>query len=203
MLAHTEGVTLEGTEDADYLYGNVTNDMLSGLGGDDSLNGGAGHDILLGGSGADQLTGSTGNDLLDGGTDADVMIGGSGNDMYMVDNVGDAVTEQAGQGTDTVQSSIDYTLGANLENLTLTGSASINGTGNSLNNILIGNGAANVLTGGVGNDIYVVGVGDTVIETECGDRHHQVRYQLDTGSESRESCIDGDCCSRWDRQQSG
>ncbi len=164
MLAHTEGVTLEGTEDQDFLYGNVTDDMLSGLGGDDILNGGPGHDTLLGGSGADQLTGSTGNDLLDGGTDADVMIGGSGNDIYVVDNVDDAVTEQAGQGTDAVQSSIDYTLGANLETLALTGSASINGTGNSLNNTLTGNSAANILSGGMGNDIYVVGTGDSVIE---------------------------------------
>ena len=164
MLAHTEGVTLEGTEDQDFLYGNVTNDVLSGLGGDDVLSGGAGHDTLFGGAGADQLTGSAGNDLLDGGTDVDVMNGGSGNDIYMVDNIGDAVTEQAVQGTDTVQSSIAYALGANLENLTLTGSASINGTGNSLNNTLTGNSGANVLSGGTGNDTYVVDTGDSVIE---------------------------------------
>ena len=164
MLAHTEGVTLEGTEDSETLSGNVTDDTLSGLGGDDILNGGAGHDSLHGGSGSDQLNGSAGNDVLDGGIDADVMSGGSGNDIYVVDNVGDTVTEQTGQGTDTVQSNISYTLGANLENLTLTGNAAINGTGNSLNNTLVGNSAANVLSGGTGNDIYILDAGDSVIE---------------------------------------
>ena len=146
MLAHTEGVNLVGTEDTDYFYGNVTNDTLLGLGGDDTLSGGAG------------------NDSLDGGTGADLMTGGAGNDLYMVDNLGDVVTEQAGQGADTVQTSLTYTLGANLENLTLTGELAINGTGNSLNNVLIGNSAVNVLTGGAGNDTYVVGLGDIIVE---------------------------------------
>jgi Ca2+-binding RTX toxin-like protein len=147
MLAHTEGVNLVGTEDTDYFYGNVTNDTLFGRGGDDILSGGAG------------------NDTLDGGTGADRMSGGTGNDLFVVDNLGDVVTEQFGQGTDTVQSNLTYVLGANLENLTLTGSAAINGTGNSLNNVLIGNSAANVLSGGAGNDTYVVGSGDTVVES--------------------------------------
>jgi Ca2+-binding RTX toxin-like protein len=168
MLAHTEGVNLEGTEDSDYLYGNVTNDILSGLSGDDSLNGGAGHDTLLGGAGADELNGGTGNDTLDGGLGADTMVGGSGNDLYVVDDIGDAVAEQPGQGTDTVQSSITYSLGTNMEHLTLTGSSVINGTGNAGNNILTGNSAANVLTGGAGNDTYVVGLGDTVVEQTGG-----------------------------------
>lgn len=146
MLARVEGVDLVGTEDLDYLYGNVTNDTLSGLGGDDTLYGGAG------------------NDRLDGGTGADTMVGGSGNDVYLVEGIGDGVTEQAGQGTDTVQSSITYALGANVENLTLIGNAAINGTGNSLGNVLTGNGAVNALSGGAGNDTYVVGAGDTIVE---------------------------------------
>ncbi len=146
MLAHTEGVMLVGTEDTDYFYGNVTNDTLLGLGGDDILSGGAG------------------NDTLDGGTGADRMTGGSGNDLFMVDHINDIVIESAGQGADTVYSSLTYALGSNLENLTLTGSADINGTGNSLNNILTGNSAVNILTGGAGNDTYVVGLGDTVVE---------------------------------------
>ncbi len=146
MLTHTEGINLVGTEDTDYFYGSVMNDTLLGLSGDDILSGGAG------------------NDTLDGGTGADSMTGGAGNDLFVVDNVSDVVTEQAGQGADTVQSSLTYALGANLENLTLTGSAAINGTGNALSNVLIGNSAANVLSGGAGNDTYVVGVGDTVVE---------------------------------------
>ena len=168
MLARVEGVNLDGTEEVDYLSGNVTNDILSGLGGDDSLYGGAANDALLGGAGADWLDGGTGNDTLDGGTGADTMIGGAGNDLYVVDGIGDTVMEQAGQGTDTVQNSLTYTLGANVENLTLTGSAAINGTGNALNNTLIGNWAANVLTGGSGNDTYIVGEGDSVIEASSG-----------------------------------
>ena len=78
------------------------------------------------------------------------MIGGIGNDTYVVDNAGDVVTENANEGTDTVQSAVTYTLGANVENLTLTGAAAINGTGNALDNVLTGNSANNVLTGGAG-----------------------------------------------------
>lgn len=164
MLARVDGVNVTGTEEGEYLGGNVTNDTLSGLGGDDNLNGGDGNDILSGGEGNDLLEGQAGNDTLDGGTGIDTMIGGSGNDLYVVDTVGDSVSELSGQGTDTVESSISYTLGANVENLTLTGSAAINGTGNSLNNTLTGNSAANTLTGGAGNDTYIVGAGDTIVE---------------------------------------
>ncbi|MFO0773688.1 MAG: calcium-binding protein [Nitrospiraceae bacterium] len=146
MAARVQGVMLNGTDEADYLSGNVTDDSLVGNGGDDVLYGWAG------------------NDLLDGGIGADTMQGGAGNDIYVVDQVGDVVTELSGQGTDTVQASLTYTLGANVENLTLIGTAAINGTGNALNNVLAGNSAANVLTGGAGNDTYVVGIGDTVVE---------------------------------------
>ncbi len=112
-----------------------------------------------------RLSGNAGANVLDGGTGADTMIGYSGDDTYIVDHAEDVVEEEPSEGIDTVQSSLTYTLGADIENLRLTGTIAINGTGNRLNNILVGNNAANVLAGGVGNDTYVVGAGDTVNES--------------------------------------
>ena len=87
------------------------------------------------------------------------MIGGAGNDTYIVDNAGDVVTEAADNGTDTVQSSVSFNLGANVENLTLTGNANVNGGGNGDANVITGNTGDNVLTGGGGNDALVGGGG--------------------------------------------
>ncbi len=143
---------------------NLTSPVITGTEGPDSLIGTSGDDRLVGLAGDDQLTGLAGNDLLDGGTGADELTGGFGNDEYIVDDSRDAVTELTDEGIDTVQSSVTRTLEANIENLTLTGSAAINGTGNTLDNVLIGNSGANVLTGRGGNDTYIVGAGDTVIE---------------------------------------
>jgi len=84
-----------------------------------------------------------------------------------VDNASDVVMENANEGADTVQSSVAYTLGANVENLTLTGTSAINGTGNASNNALTGNSANNVLTGLAGNDTYLYNRGggqDTVVD---------------------------------------
>ncbi|WP_165349712.1 calcium-binding protein [Methylibium sp. Pch-M] len=113
---------------------------------------------------ANVLAGNTAANTLDGGTGADTLVGGAGNDSYVVDNTADVVTELTAGGTDGVSSSVTYTLSANVENLTLTGSTVINGTGNASDNVLAGNSAANVLSGGTGNDTYVVGTGDTVTE---------------------------------------
>ena len=111
------------------------------------------------------LTGNSATNVLDGGTGVDAMSGGAGDDSYLVDNTSDTVTEAAGAGTDTVRSSVTYTVSANVENLTLTGTATINGTGNGIDNTLTGNSAANTLTSGAGNDTYVVRAGDTVVES--------------------------------------
>ncbi|MFM6407115.1 MAG: Calx-beta domain-containing protein, partial [Microcystis sp.] len=96
--------------------------------------------------------GTSGNNILNGTTDADVLMGLAGNDTYTVDNTGDIVIENLNEGTDTVQDSISYTLTDNVENLTITGTANLNGTGNNLNNILTGNSGNNILTGLAGND---------------------------------------------------
>ena len=117
------------------------------------------------------LAGNSGNNVLDGQTGADTLVGGAGDDAYLVDNAGDVVTEAVNEGMDTVQSSVTYTLGANVENLTLTGAGAINGTGNALNNALTGNGAANVLDGGTGDDTVLGGAGnDTLLGGTGNDR---------------------------------
>jgi Ca2+-binding RTX toxin-like protein len=120
---------------------------------------------ITGTSGNNTLTGGSGNDTIDGLGGADNMSGGLGNDTYFVDNTGDQVNEAVGAGIDTVHSSITYTLGQNVENLTLTGTGNRNGTGNALDNVLTGNSGNNTLTGGGGHDTYYVGNGDSVNES--------------------------------------
>jgi Ca2+-binding RTX toxin-like protein len=106
---------------------------------------------------------------LNGGAGADTLAGGVGNDTYAVDNLGDVVTENLNEGTDRVNASLSWTLGANLENLTLTGTAAINGVGNERNNQLTGNGASNVLTGGMGNDTLNGGAGADILDGGNGN----------------------------------
>jgi clostripain len=126
--------------------------------------GGSQADILKGGSKADSITGGDGNDTLDGGAGIDTLIGGLGNDIYQVDTTTDIITELAAQGTDTIQSSVTFSLAAltNVENLTLTGTTAINGTGNTANNIITGNSAANTLNGGTGIDTLIGGLGNDI-----------------------------------------
>ncbi|MEO6745638.1 MAG: calcium-binding protein [Caldimonas sp.] len=136
---------------------------------------------------ANTLLGNAGANRLDGLGGADAMAGGAGDDVFVVESAGDTVSEALGEGTDSVESTVTFTLGANVENLTLFGSAKINGTGNDLGNVLVGNSAVNVLTsyggndrldggggadsmtGGADNDTYVVdNASDKTIEVSGG-----------------------------------
>ena len=118
---------------------------------------------------ANVITGNAGNNVLNGGAGADTMIGGAGNDTYVVDNTNDVVIENAGAGTDNVQSTASsYTLATNVENLTLTGNGSNNGTGNSGNNTITGNSGSNVLDGAAGADMLVGGQGRDVMTGGVG-----------------------------------
>lgn len=135
--------------------------MLYGEAGADSLHGGQGHDTLYGGIGNDTLIGGLGNDVLNGG---------QGNDRYVVDG-GDIVTERADQGVDTVISAGIWTLGANVENLILTGFASVNGWGNALDNAIEGNAGNNLLSGGRGNDMLHGNLGNDTLRGGPGEDH--------------------------------
>ncbi|HSH96827.1 MAG: calcium-binding protein [Methylophilaceae bacterium] len=125
---------------------------------------------LIGSSNSDVLTGNAGNNLLDGQASADTLTGGAGDDTYIVDDLGDVVIENASEGIDTIKASISYTLGDYVENLTLTGSTTINATGNALSNIIQGNAANNIIVGNGGNDTLIGGAGDdTYIVDDLGD----------------------------------
>ena len=146
------------------VYGHAGDDLLRGGSAADRLVGGLGNDRLEGDAGNDTLTGDAGDDHLDGGLGSDSLRGGSGNDTYMV-GAGDSVFESLGEGFDTVQASADHQLGANVENLTLGGTATA-GTGNGLANVITGNGADNRLDGKGGDDRLNGGGGNDILAAD-------------------------------------
>ncbi len=152
------------------------------------LQGDIGQDILIGRAGNDQLQGGAGNDYLNGGLGADQMQGGIGDDIYIVNDIGDTVNEGNNGGIDEVRSSIDWTLGNNVENLRLLGNASnnINGTGNALDNRIIGNNGDNILAGGLGNDTINGRNGTDTINWNTGDGRDVVvgGATADTGTDT-------------------
>jgi trimeric autotransporter adhesin len=165
ILIGTAAINATGRTDDDVLSGNTAANVLTGLAGDD---------ILFGGAGNDTLDGGEGNDFLIGGAGNDSMIGGNGSDTYTVDAIGDIVVEGVGLSgdQDTIQSSITLnltTFAANVESLSLTGSAAINGTGTNGDNFILGNSAANILTGLGGNDSFQAGDGNDTIDGGVGN----------------------------------
>ncbi|MDD1448344.1 hypothetical protein MEN98_19955, partial [Dolichospermum sp. ST_sed8] len=140
---------------------------------------------INGGDGNDTLNGGAGNDTLDGGAGTDTLIGGLGDDIYIVDSTTDTITENANEGTDTIQSSVSYSIAAktNIENLTLTGTAAINGTGNAANNVITGNSANNTLNGGAGNDTLIGGTGNDALIGGTGNDIYIVDSTTDTITE--------------------
>ncbi|NLC70239.1 MAG: hypothetical protein GX751_02640 [Desulfuromonadaceae bacterium] len=176
-LAGDDDVDARGGDDL--IDGGDGNDILNGGDGSDTLYGDAGHDQLFGGEEADFVEGGDGNDLLNGGEGEDFLSGGLGDDTYWVDQSGDEVTELADEGMDTVVAGLDYTLGDHVENLQLAENASaLNGSGNLLNNCIVGNsldnhlkglGGADTLIGGGGNDILDGGTGDDTLTGGSGN----------------------------------
>jgi trimeric autotransporter adhesin len=164
-----EGVDLIQSSITYSLGINVENLLLAGSA---AINGtgNAGDNAITGNAGVNTLTGGPGNDLMDGGAGADMLKGGAGNDVYVIDNAAEVITELVSEGTDVAKASVTYTIGANVEYLTLTGTAAINGTGNALNNVIVGNSAGNTLSGGAGADTMAGGTGnDTYVVDNASD----------------------------------
>lgn len=179
---------VDGSAFDDSMIGSEAANVLRGGGGNDQLLGEVGNDTLEGGTGRDQLYGGDGNDILDGGAGGDKMWGGTGNDTYTIDNIEDRVDEADDggippDGIDTVKSSYSVSLSnttifkGDIENLTLTGSGNLNGSGNGLDNVVKGNTGANRLDGRAGDDTLAGGFGnDTLVGGDGNDS-----FVFDTG----------------------
>lgn len=167
----SEADRIFGLGGADHLFGYAGDDYIRGdegllfpdAHGDDNIDGGAGNDRLYGDGGNDRIVGGPGDDFLDGGTGNDFMDGGWGSDTYVVDSARDVTVEFEGTtGTDTVYSSVNWTLSHGFENLVLVGTT-LQGFGNAQDNTLIGNEAANYLNGLNGNDTLYGGDGNDLL----------------------------------------
>lgn len=183
----TGNLTVSDVFDISVTVANLTRNGTSGA---DNIMGAGGNDTLNGAAGNDTLQGFAGNDVLDGGAGNDSMVGGMGDDRYVVDSGSDVIVEAVGEGIDLVQSSVTYSLGANIENLTLTLSNAINGTGNALDNVITGNGAANTLSGGAGNDTLVGGAGNDTLIGGAGNDTYIIDVATDVITEVANEGVD-------------
>ncbi len=174
---NVENLHLQGSEDLDGTGNELNNE-------------------LIGNTGDNVLHGVAGNNYIDGRGGANIMIGGTGDDTYVVRSDEDVVIEQPGEGNDTVHSYIDYVLPENVNNLTLMGSDDLEGTGNTLDNVIVGNtgdnvlngvegdnyidgrAGANIMIGGAGDDIYVVNSEDDVVIEQPGEGHDTIRSSV-------------------------
>jgi Ca2+-binding RTX toxin-like protein len=168
-IKNIENVT--GGSGNDVLAGDTLNNVLRGEAGDDRIDGRTGNDVLYGGAGNDSLTGGAGND---------VMVGGTGDDVYDVDSSADIVAELAGEGMDTVRTSLsNYTLTNGTENLIFTGPSNSILTGNTLSNQITGGRRADILNGGEGNDLLKGGRGNDTLLGGVGDDYLNGGTELD------------------------
>ena len=170
------GVTIE----------NATSDA-----GNDTLTGNDVANHLSAGAGNDVLHGNGGDDILDGGTGADTMDGGTGNDVYLVDDAGDVVIENPGEGTDEVRTTLSsYVLPANVEKLTYVGTADATLHGNALDDVIAGgsgndfiwlnDGGNDDAQGGAGNDVFLFGAALTAADkVDGGSGNDQIAIQGD------------------------
>jgi VCBS repeat-containing protein len=181
-----EGTALDDRIDAyesdDIVFGKAGNDTIDAGSGDDVVDAGAGHDVvqgaegadlLMGGAGADSLeggegddslSGDEGDDRLDGGVGADQLAGGTGDDTYVISDEMDTIVEGVDEGYDAIESAITYTLPENVEELALTGTDDISGTGNEFDNDLEGNSGNNELFGLGGDDSMSSWEGDDFLD---------------------------------------
>lgn len=185
---NVENLTLTGNSDinglgnelANLIRGNTAANILDGGTGSDTLQGLGGNDSLSGGTGSDSLDGGSGNDTLNGGGGLDTLVGGAGDDTFVLDPTTDVMVELAGEGIDTVISSISHVLADHFENLTLQGSANLFATGNSAGNHLSGNAGNNILKGLGGAD--TLDGSDGVDTADFSEQSGAIQIDLSTGT---------------------
>lgn len=190
-------ITLQGTSRANVFDLSGITAMNLGhaialLGGNDLYTSGSARSVVEGGSGKDTLLGGAASDDLFGGTGVDSLVGGGGDDLYGVDTARDKVVEDAGQGYDTVQTTLaSYRLGANVEYLVALAVSAFVGFGNDLDNQITGNSGQDTLRGFGGNDVLDGGSESDVLIGGSGDDVYMVDNASDVILEGADEGCDG------------